>query len=264
MAAEGNGGNGMYEYGDLPPHPLVCGLAVGVDENRSLAEAIQAAAYSLDLGNSGGGPQTGASGPPAGASAPPTGGGAPPTGGGAPPTGGGAPQPAAVPPNRRRCPPNRRRCPQPAAVPPQPAAVPPQPAAVPPNRRRCPPNRRRCPSNRRRWAAHGPLGGPKVIPRPSTSAGRCVRRLPWSTTDGPIPTSHKQRQVAAAIPGREGDELADGARECNRPFQSDSRQQGGLSAAGLHLGQGGRARAAGNRRGVGAGSVPGRDVHVCR
>jgi len=91
MAAESNGGNGMYEYGDLPPHPLVCGLAVGVDENGSLAEAIQAVAYSLDLGNSGGGAPTGASGPPAGGGAPPSEGGAPPTGGGAPPTGGGAP-----------------------------------------------------------------------------------------------------------------------------------------------------------------------------
>ena len=110
MALPENDGNAEYG-GPLWPHPLICGLAVGVDSRGSLAEAIQAAAYSVDLGKPGGGPpfageppedgddpRAGGGDPPAGGGDPPTGGGDPPAGGGDPPAGGGV----AEPPNLRR------------------------------------------------------------------------------------------------------------------------------------------------------------------
>jgi hypothetical protein len=53
----------MSEYGDLPPHPLVCGLAVGTPRGN-LKEANQAVAYSLSLGPLGGGPPPGVAEPP--------------------------------------------------------------------------------------------------------------------------------------------------------------------------------------------------------
>jgi hypothetical protein len=67
----------MPEYGDLPPHPLVCGLAVGT-RRGNLEEANQAVAYSLSVGpprggapSPAGGAVLGAGGPPPGPAEPP-------------------------------------------------------------------------------------------------------------------------------------------------------------------------------------------------
>ena len=50
----------MSEYGQLPPHPLVCGLAVGAKSGGTFAKAKDAADYSIALRSPHGGPPTGA------------------------------------------------------------------------------------------------------------------------------------------------------------------------------------------------------------
>lgn len=59
MPPASNGGNGEYDHAILRPHPLVCGLAVGVNSDGTLAQANQAAAYSLALDPPRGGPPPG-------------------------------------------------------------------------------------------------------------------------------------------------------------------------------------------------------------
>lgn len=60
MAASPKSGTAMSEYGDLPPHPLVCGLAIGVKSDGTFADAKKAADYSLSLRGPHGGPPTAA------------------------------------------------------------------------------------------------------------------------------------------------------------------------------------------------------------
>ncbi len=66
MAVPPNAPTSTHEYGDPPPHPLVCGLAVGVQAGGTLEQARQAVDISLSLNAPTGGSSAGAGagGPP--------------------------------------------------------------------------------------------------------------------------------------------------------------------------------------------------------